>query len=79
MFKTKKEKLKQTMDNLKKRGSSAIILLMVLPYSKGKNEVAESIVVHAEYFEEKWNYIDANYDDNLVMKHNKDIKIKDFV
>lgn len=63
--------------NLQKENQGKDLYLeMALPYSDG--EIAETIVVPSKYVDRKINYITLNYNTELVMCHNAEVKILNF-
>jgi hypothetical protein len=56
---------------------SVLFLDMKLPYSE-ENELAEVIAVSSKFLFDKLAYIQEAYDDDLVLKANKNVKILNF-
>lgn len=78
---TKKEnfiKFAQKMNDINNelKSNYKLSLEFSLPYSKG--EKAETIVVPATYIQNKLEYVNEMYNDDLELVHNKEVKIINF-
>lgn len=70
----RKQELMETVGQFQQ--GSVLRLDFALPYSYG--EYAETILVPFKFIMDKLLYVDEMYNDNLEMKHNKNVKILNF-